>query len=343
MGGRLLELLTRNLILKVAAFGMALLLWVSVRAERQDRRTIPSVPVQVELSDSDWTLRGDPLPGTVEVRVSGPARELFQLALERPVVVVPVDQVAAGDTAIVLSREWVRMGNHPGVSIDDIQPSSIRISLDRVASAWRPVAPRTRGVLPSDLVLARDPTSEPASVRILGPAGRVEEMDSIRLLPVDLGGIRGDQAVRVAVDTSGFGRVRVSPDTVTLRFPVEAPAERILTNVPLELLPEGVLSDVELPETTVSVVLRGAREAVESVAPDDLRAVVDVVGLLELEPGEAMEVPVRVEGLPPLVTARSNPERVGVRRRTAAESAPVSRVDVAAPSAPRAGVPGSSP
>jgi YbbR domain-containing protein len=332
VGGTLLELLTRNLVLKVAAFGMALLLWVSVRAERQDRRTIPSVPVQVELSDSDWTLRGDPLPATVEIRVSGPARELFQLALERPVVVVPVDQVAAGDTAIVLSREWVRMGSHPGVSIDDIQPSSIRISLDRVASAWRPVAPRIQGELPSDLVLARDPTPEPSSVRILGPAGRVQEMDSIRLLPVDLGRVRGDQAVRVAVDTSGFGRVRVSPDTVTLRFPVETPAERILTNVPLELLPEGVLSDVELPETAISVVLRGAREAVESVTRGDIRAVVDVVGLLELEPGEEMEVPVRIEGLPALVTGRSNPVRVTVRRRTSQESADQAAADAGADS-----------
>ena len=320
MAGTLLDLLTRNFALKVAAFGLALLLWVSVRAERQDRREIPSVPVRIELSDSDWTLRGDPLPATVEIRVSGPSRELFQLALERPVVVVPVDRVAGGDTAIVLSREWVRMGIRPGVIIEDIQPSSIRITLDRVASEWRPVAPRFRGELPDDLVLSGSPTSEPPSVRLLGPAGRLETMDSVRLLPVSLERVEADQGIRVAVDTSGFGRVRVSPDTVTLRFQVEEPIERLITSVPVEVFPEGVLDDLELEELRVSVVLRGARGRVDAVEREDLRAVVDVVGLLELEAGEEMEVPVRIEGLPEMVTARSNPLRVSIRRRSPVET-----------------------
>jgi len=316
-----LDLLTRNLALKVAAFGMALLLWVSVRAERQDRRAIPSVPIRIELSDSDWTLRGDPLPATVEVRVSGPSRELFQLALERPVVVVPVDRVVAGDTAIVLSREWVRMGSRPGVIIEDIQPSSIRITLDRVASEWRPVAPRFRGELPDGLVLSGSPTSEPPSVRLLGPAGRVETMDSVRLLPVAMERVEGDQGIRVAVDTSGFGRIRVSPDTVTLRFQVEEPVERLFTGVAVEVVPEGTLNDLELAERTVSVVLRGARARVEAVDQEDLRAVVDAVGLLELEPGEEVETPIRIEGLPGMVTARSTPAQVSVRRRSVAETA----------------------
>jgi YbbR domain-containing protein len=71
---------------------------------------------------------------------------------------------------------------------------------------------------------------------------------------------------------------------------------------------------------TVSVVLRGARVRVDAVAREDLRAVVDVVGLLELEAGEEMEVPIRIEGLPEMVTARSNPVRVSIRRRSAGET-----------------------
>lgn len=314
MTRQILDLFTRNFGLKAAAFGMALLLWVSVRAERQDRRELPSVPIRVTLDDPEWTLRGDPLPATVEVRLSGPARSLFQVALDRPVLVIPVDRVSSGDTAVVLSREWLRMGNRPGVTVDDIQPSSVRLSFERVRTATVPVAFRLRGELPEGLVLSAPPVSEPASVRLLGPVGRVDAVDSVRLVPVDLGRLEWDRPVRVAVDTAGFGRMRVSPDTVTLRFSAEPPAERVVPGIRLTVAPDGVPEDLELEVSAVSVVLRGGRAQVDRVIPGALRAVLDPAELLELEPGESIAVPVRVEGLPPMVSARTSPEVVSVRR-----------------------------
>lgn len=310
----ILDLLTRNFGLKAAAFALALLLWVSVRAERQDRRELPSVPVRVTLDDPEWTLRGDPLPATVEVRLSGPARSLFQVALDRPVLVIPVDRVSSADTAVILSRDWLRLGARPGVIIEDIQPSSIRLNFERVRAASAPVAPRLRGELPDGLVLSAPPVTEPATVRLLGPVGRVDAVDSVRLVPVELGTLEWDRPVRVAVDTAGFGRMRVSPDTVTLRFSAEAPAERVVTGIPLLLPPGSVPPDVQLADSSVSVVLRGGRGPVERVLPAALRAMVESAGLLDLQPGASVEVPVRVEGLPPLVTARPSPERVTIRR-----------------------------
>jgi YbbR domain-containing protein len=310
----ILDLLTRNFGLKVAAFGLALLLWVSVRAERQDRRALPAVPIRVTLDDPEWTLRGDPLPATVEVRLSGPTRSLFQVALERPVLVIPVDRVASADTAVVLSREWLRMGSRPGVTVDDIQPSSVRLSFERVRTSTVPVATRVRGELPDGLVLSGPPIPEPAAVRLLGPVGRVDAMDSVRLVAVDLSRLDWDRPVRVAVDTAGFGRVRVSPDTVTLRFSAESPAERVVSGIVLTVAPDGVPEDLQFDVSAVSVVLRGGRAQVEGVIPGALRAVLDPAALLGLEPGESVEIPVRVEGLPPMVSARTSPEQVTVRR-----------------------------
>ena len=310
----ILDLFTRNFGLKVAAFGLALLLWVSVRAERQERRELPSIPVRVTLDDPEWTLRGDPLPATVEVRVSGSARSLFQVALDRPVLVIPVDRVSSEDTAVVLNREWLRMASPPGVTVEDIQPSSVRLSFERVRAATAPVIPRVRGELPGGLVLSAPPVPEPATVRLLGPVGRVDAMEAVRLQPVDLGELEWDRPLRVAVDTAGFGRVRVSPDTVTLRFSAEPPAERVLAGIEVRVPSDGVPADVELVDSRVSVVLRGARGQVERVLPGAVEVVVDPSALLELQPGESIEVPARVEGLPPLVSGGTRPERVTVRR-----------------------------
>lgn len=314
MTRRLLDLVTRNFPLKVAAFGLALLLWVSVRAERQDRRELPSVPVRVTLDDPEWTLRGDPLPATVEVRLSGPARTLFQVALDRPVLVIPLNRVTSPDSVVVLSRDWLRMGSRPGVVVEDIQPSSVRLAFERVLAMTAPVAPRLRGELPGGLVLSGPPTTEPAAVRISGPAGRVEAVDSARLVPVELGEVEWDRPLRVAVDTTGFGRLRVSPDTVTLRLQAEMPVERVLPEVEVEIPFRDLLPGVEVDTPRVSVLLRGPRGAVDGAAAGAVRAELDPAHLLALQPGDSARLPVRVLGVPPLVVARSTPDSLTVRR-----------------------------
>ena len=52
--GSLSGFFSRNLTLKLAAFGVALLLWVAVRAETPSIQDFPGVPVQVAVSDPMW-------------------------------------------------------------------------------------------------------------------------------------------------------------------------------------------------------------------------------------------------------------------------------------------------
>jgi len=50
--GYLSGFFSRNWTLKLSAFGIALLLWVAVRAEAPNRQELTGVPVRVELADS---------------------------------------------------------------------------------------------------------------------------------------------------------------------------------------------------------------------------------------------------------------------------------------------------
>ena len=105
--GFLRRLVTQNLSLKLASVALAVLLWTVVRVETPERQSLPGVPVRVALTDPGWALADAPLPATVEVVFNGPARELFRMAVERPILTIPVDEVDVGDTVVFLRREWL--------------------------------------------------------------------------------------------------------------------------------------------------------------------------------------------------------------------------------------------
>ncbi|MSR22210.1 MAG: hypothetical protein EXR92_01500 [Gemmatimonadetes bacterium] len=129
--GSLSGLLIRNWKLKFSAFGVALLLWVAVRAESPNRQEIAGVPVQVDIGDPAWALVDGPVPASVTVRFSGPSRELMSIAFDQPAVVIPLEEIASGDTIVLLRTSWVRVQDHQGVVAEDIQPSSVRLTFVR--------------------------------------------------------------------------------------------------------------------------------------------------------------------------------------------------------------------
>jgi len=308
------DFFTRNITLKLASLGLALLLWSVIRVEATTRQSIPSVPVRVELSDPTWTQSGDPLPATVELRVSGPARELLRLALDRPSIVIPIDQLSRGDTAVVINREWVRMVNRASIAVEDIQPSSVRLSFEPVATATVPVAVRLSGELPQGLFLPDRPGVEPPTVRAVGPAGGVAALDSALTRPLDLSAVQASGGYRVALDPSGLGLVRVSTDSVTIRLRVEPASELTASGVPVLILPELGLEGLEVSPGEIQVGIKGAAQTVEALDTGRLRGVVDAARVLGMEPGEERSIPLRVEGVPPGVQATPAPTTVVVRR-----------------------------
>lgn len=295
-------IVTRNWKLKLAALALALLLWTSLRLEALDRQVLPSVPVRIQLNDPQWAVGGEPDPASVEVHFSGPARELFSLYLERPTVTVPVDQVASGDTAVLLRPEWVRLPNRPGVVVEEIRPRQVALRFDPITQGVAPVALRIDGSLPSDLALAEPLQTDPEVVRVSGPARQVEAVDSVRLRPLDLAQVTATGSRRLPVDTTGLYGLVISPSAVRVDYTVDERVERSLSDVPV--VPAEGWEEVRLEPASTDVVLSGAESVVEGVDAGALWTEVPAEALSGLVAGNAREVPLVVRGLPPLVEAR---------------------------------------
>jgi YbbR domain-containing protein len=307
---------SRNWTLKLSAFGVALLLWVSVRAEAPDRQTLPEVPIRLELNDPDWALVGGVQPATASVRFHGPSRELIRNLVDQPRIVVPVDRVASADTTIVLQPGHVRIQDRPGIVVDDIQPLSVRVSFEPVRRVELPAAVRIAGDLPDGLALARWPTPLPGMLRVSGPESRVEPLDSIRLRPVDLASVEESGRVAVSVDTTGLAQVLVQPARLEVEVDVVERAERTLEDVPIVLSVPGWDELYELTTTSAEVRLTGAARLLDAVVPGSLYFLVDLEeGDLPEEAGEERAGALVLQGVPRLLAAEHEVEEVTVRRR----------------------------
>lgn len=306
------RVVVHNWRLKLSALGLAIFLWALVQTEPRNAETF-SVPVAIEVSDTAWAVSGTPEPSVVELRLSGPAREIIRLARQGTQIRVPVGTIGSSDTLVTLRRDWVSLGEGTRLTVESVSPSAVQIAFEPAVSRAVPVAIRTVGELPAHLALATPIGVGVAVVRLRGPASRLEGLDSVYLRPLDLSTVAASGVFDVPVDTLGLSGVRITPTTATLGVRVEEKIERLFTGVPVIVqanFGEGV---VVVRPLSVDVTLRGARTLVTAVDPVDLRAWIAPELLRGMVAGEERRVPVQVQGVPNLVELQLAEEFVTVR------------------------------
>lgn len=215
---RILRFFTENWALKLAAVALAILLWLAVRADVPKQARFTNIPVEVDLRDPDWRLDGDPIPSSVTVVVVGSTPELMELTSDPPRIVYPVERVNDSTETQVLPPQWVQLpASVRETRVVAIRPDTIRLRYERLASRMLPVRVRTRGDLPNGLALALPIQTNPALVRVHGPAQALESLDSVPLMPVELSGLRSTTNVPAPVDTAAIGATfRFEPRTVNV-------------------------------------------------------------------------------------------------------------------------------
>jgi YbbR domain-containing protein len=315
------RVVAHNWRLKLSALGLSVFLWALVQTEPRNAETF-SVPVTVEVSDTAWAASGTPEPSTVELRLSGPAREIIRLARQGTRIRVPIRSIGSSDTTVTLRRDWVGLGDGTRLTVESLSPSAVQIAFEPAVSRAVPLAIRTTGELPSHLALATAVGVNTPVVRLRGPASRLEGLDSVRLRPLDLSKVSTSGVFEVPVDTAGLSGVRITPMSATLGLRVEEEVERVLTGIPVVAQSDGAEAAIVVSPLAVDVTIRGARTLVTALDPMDLRAWVAPELVRGMTPGEDRRVPVRVEGVPELVTYRLDPELVTVRRASDAQDGP---------------------
>jgi YbbR domain-containing protein len=160
-----------------------------------------------------------------------------------------------------------------------VTPPTVAVAFEKTASRNVPIKPAIDGK-PAAGYMVGQSTAEPPTVEIVGPESAVRRVTEALTEPVSVAG-----ALRPVQETVTVGTldpaVRVKTQR-TARITVQivpAPLEQTVRDRPVHLrnLAENLTAMVIPSE--VDVTLRGSREALARIRPDDATAFVDLAGL----------------------------------------------------------------
>ena len=299
--------LTGNWPLKLSSLGLALLLWLVAQAEEPASKAV-SVAVDLRPPSGRAILHQPP---PVTALIVGPRRELFKLNSGDVVLNRIISDTAATSVSLAIEPSDIELPRGVNAHVEDITPRRIEVQLDSVAHRTVPVHATVYGVPDSGLGRLAGMEIVPSAVRLSGPQDRVSAIDSVRTIPLDLDRLdrldpAGDQVL--AIDTSGLGPVRVSPEMVTVRVNLQPVTERTLAGVPIQV--PGTLPDsLTLQRDSVVVTVHGPLARLAALTRDSV--VVLLAGSVPTRSGTAVLRVVSPAGL----TAVIRPESIGVVRR----------------------------
>ncbi len=297
--------LTADLPLKLTSLGLSVFLWFLAAGEEPASALVP-VDVTVRPPAGRSILR--PV-GPVRALVTGPRRELLKLSTApmRMVRILP-DTTAADQVQLELTPGELELPRGVDVHVQDVEPRAVAIELDSTFQRVVPVRavvhlpPETGHVLSAIAVV-------PGTVRLLGPREDIRRIDSVRTQSLEVAQADGPVEETLALDTSGFGRVRVLPGEVSVRVSLEAVGDRILTQVPVRL-PSDLAATMRPERPTVEVRVRGSAARLRGLSRDSVPVVVDWAG----PPAEGRAA-LRVLA-PPGLDARPLPDSLALVRRS---------------------------
>jgi len=310
------RLLTDNWRLKLAALGLAVLIWAVVSSEQVTSQWIP-VRVDPVVRDPEYVLTGSPEPAEVRVQFTGPGRELWELALDRPTLVLPLGDV--GDRrAFPVDPSMLRVRSGLSVRVQDIRPAVVRVDLQRLASRMVPVRARISGRSLQRYVVGEDLEILPPEVRVTGPADRLAQLENLTTRSFEIVPTTDSTFSRlVALDTVGLQGLSFSRPEVRVSGGLDIRAERALGDVQV-YVPDGLASTPDRVQVTV----HGPQRLLNGIFAAGLRAVVPRDSLPAAVSAEGVEAPLVFDGLPPGAGVRATPMRVRVAPAGASPSTP---------------------
>lgn len=171
---RLKDFITHNWFAKLFSLAIATMLWITIAGETNSEVGMV-VPLEYRNIPPHSELAGDST-NTVEVRLRGAATLIKEMSARDISATVDLSSMAPGEKVVQLTPQNVRAPF--GIEIIRVNPSQVRLSLERTITKRIQVIPRQDGEAAQGAEVFAV-TATPATVEIQGPDSKVREMESI--------------------------------------------------------------------------------------------------------------------------------------------------------------------
>ncbi len=265
----------RHIGLKLLSVAIAVLLWMMVAGDETVERGL-RVPLELQQVPPDLELLGD-VPTTADVRVRGPSGTLSRVSPGDIVAVLDLRAAREGERLFHLTPEQVRAPF--GMEVIQVTPPTVAVAFEKTASRRVPIKPAIEGT-PAAGYLVGQSSAEPPTVEVVGPESAIRRVTEALTEPISVAGASRPVQEIVTVGTLDPA-VRVKTErtaSVTVQI-VPAPLERTVRDRPVHLRNLAVNLMATVIPSEVDVTLRGSREALARIQPDDATTFVDLAGL----------------------------------------------------------------
>ena len=211
---RAIGFVTHNWPLKLAAIGLATLLYGGLVLSQTTQDFTRAVPINVENAPSDLIVLSQ-LGSVTRIRYVAPPD--LGLRIDTTSFLTGVDPTG-GPVTLAVMVEAV----DPRIQVLDIEPHAITVTLDRVGTKVVPIH-AVLGTIPSGLSVG-DPVVDGATATVTGPQSVVTKVAEVRaFVSVDASGIDINQLIDLTpVDAQGasLDRIDVTPVQALVRVAV---------------------------------------------------------------------------------------------------------------------------
>src|SRR5690606_4849162 len=119
------------------------------------------------------------VPTEVEVRFSGLGRELWDLVVRRPPLVLSLNDIDSTAATFGLDADMVQLPSQFAVRPVDVRPGAVTLDFDRVDTRLAPVRVRVANGLGAGWTLVDSLQVQPDRIRISGLEQRLRAVDAI--------------------------------------------------------------------------------------------------------------------------------------------------------------------
>ncbi|HJU91563.1 MAG TPA: CdaR family protein [Pyrinomonadaceae bacterium] len=268
--------------LKLLSLAIAVVLWLLVTG--QNEPVTAHVNVQLNfIRPQSLEISNDP-PRTVDVMLTGSRNKLDDLTSLDLVATVDISDQRAGERVLRLADK-AQIPLPQGIKVDGFQPSAIPVHLEPIVERQVVVEAKLEGK-PADGFEVYSVQPSKGSVVVRGPASRVNALQRVVTESIWLAGHKESfTAPNLAIDVPD-PKVDLIEPVVNVDVAIgEARKEKNFSGVNVSTAQGG-----KVQPATTSVTLLGATSLIDSLKAEDLKIVLDGVGLTpRLELPEALK------------------------------------------------------
>jgi YbbR domain-containing protein len=294
------DYILQNTGLKILALLITCVLWLSV-ASRSSQVTLNPVPIEFSNPPQDLTIsKYDTLSAKVFLR--GPKDVIDSLRSSELAVIADLQGIEPGVRVIPLRVDAKRLPPSIDEQSVEIEPRSIRVTIERIVEAELPIKPRIEGEIAAGYEIYQV-VSNPPGIKVTAPASHIKDITYVSTESVNVGAKTESFSQQVAVDT---GSPNVTPGEENLKVMLtviigEARKERAFEKIPVTFInvPQGLL----LQPKFVRVSLMGPPSILDALSASEVEVIVDYATVKS--PAMDIKLEARVPGHTDKVTVKT--------------------------------------